>query len=359
MTPLRIPPARLALRLALGLVLTTVSAAHAQDRVVLRRGPFAGRIALTGLIENYTGEEIAIRLPQGEAIRQYPASDVLSIETAQTEDHDRGLELLGENRLADAQRSFESALKQEGRLWVRREILAAMVRCSLRQGDHAAAGLRFLALLGSDRGSRHFRLIPLVWTVDPAPASARQEGQAWLGSGDEAARLIGASLLLEDSANSDSARRALRELSTSTDSRIRGLAQWQAWRREVAAGALSALQLAHWQERLEQLPADLRAGPSYLLGRACVSRHDHELAAALLLWLPLVDDHDFLLAARAALEAGDSLARIGQYDESRTLYREITRRFAGTSFGDQAQAQLTVDSAKEAARHHKEFRLEK
>jgi hypothetical protein len=59
-----------------------------------------------------------------------------------------------------------------------------------------------------------------------------------------------------------------------------------------------------------------------------------------LLWLPLIDDHDFRLAARACLEAATALEKIGQHAESRTLLHEVTQRFADTPFADEARALL-------------------
>ena len=110
---------------------------------------------------------------------------------------------------------------------------------------------------------------------------------------------------------------------------------------------------------IDELPSDLRAGPCYLLGRAYALRHDHELAAATLLWLPLVDDHDYRLAARACLEAGLSLGQIGQHAEAFALFHEVTRRFAGTAFADQAQELLSLAVARQAAEREKGFQLEK
>src|SRR4029077_13767987 len=114
------------------------------------------------------------------------------------------------------------------------------------------------------------------------------------------------------------------------------------WRNEALAGNPGKLQTAQWQRRIDELPEDLRAGPNYLLGRAYAARHDYELAAATLLWLPLVDDHDHRLAARACLEAGAALDRIGQHEEARTLYQEVRDSFGDTPFADEAAALLKV-----------------
>jgi TolA-binding protein len=114
----------------------------------------------------------------------------------------------------------------------------------------------------------------------------------------------------------------------------------QAWREVAFTGEREREQIKRWQERIDELPEDLRAGPNYLLGRAWAGRHDYEQAAAALLWLPLVDDHDFRLAARACLEAALALDRIGQHAESQTLLQEVATRFADTPFADEARALL-------------------
>ena len=314
--------------------------AFAQDKVVLRRGTATGKITMSGFIEDYTGAEISIRLDPTDPPRKYPAADVIEIQTLQTEPHNQGLKHLAEGHVEEALRDLVTALKKETRGWVRREILAALVRAHLRRGDYAAAGSRFLALVRSDSASRHFRIIPLVWGPQETLAEARLEATGWLKSPLEPARLLGASLLYDDPELAKTARETLLELSSSPDERVRELAQFQFWRRDALAGTVGDLQLAQWHERIAALPEDLRAGPVYLLGRVYLARRDYELAAATLLWVPLVDDHDFRLAARACLEAGVALDKIGQRDEARTLFLEVVRRFAGTPFADEARGLL-------------------
>lgn len=317
-----------------------VERASAQDKVILQRKSLTARLTISGIVEDYTGTEVTIRTDSDESPKTFPASDVIEIQTAQTESQTRGLKLLAEGQVEQASRELEVALKREPRTWVRREILAALVRCGLRRGDYVGAGNRFLALLKSDATSRHFRVIPLVWAPETISREARSEAQAWMNGKVEAGRLMGASLLYDDRESGKEARSVLKELSSSTDSRVRVLAQAQAWREEALSGNPGRLQTAQWRQRIDEMSEDLRAGPYYLLGRAYAARHDYELAAATLLWLPLVDDHDFRLAARACLEAGAALDRIGQQAEARTLFREVTSRFADTPFADEADAFL-------------------
>jgi TolA-binding protein len=116
------------------------------------------------------------------------------------------------------------------------------------------------------------------------------------------------------------------------------MAQMQAWREEALRGSPGVRQTAQWQRRVDELPEELRAGPSYLLGRAYAALRDYEMAAAAYLWLPLVDDHDFRLAARACLDAGRALEAIGQTIEAHTLFLEVSERFADTPFAAEARA---------------------
>lgn len=321
-------------------VVAAASGVLAQDKVVLQRPNLSSRLTISGLVEDYTGVEVSIRTEAGEPPRTYPSAEVIEVQTVQIEAHTQGLKLLAEGQVDEAIRELETARKKELRTWVRREILAAIVRSGLRRGDYVLAGSRFLALVKSDPTTRHFRTIPLAWAPETISHDARDEARLWIQGPVEAGRLIGASLLYDDAESGPEARGVLKKLASSTDSRIRSLAQMQAWRAEVFGGNPGRLQTAQWQRRVDELPEDLRAGPAYLLGRAYAMRHDYELAAATLLWLPLIDDHDFRLAARACLEAAAALEKIGQHAEARTLLNEVTQRFADTPFADEARALL-------------------
>lgn len=325
---------------AIGGLLIATGTVCAQDKVILQRASLTARVTISGIVEDYTGVEVSIRVESDETVKNYPAADVVEIQTAQTESHTRGLKLFATGQVEQARGEFEVALKREPRAWVRREILAALVRCGLRRGDYSTAGARFLAILRSDPTSRHFRLIPLVWAPESLTRETLAEAQSWMNGSVEAGRLLGASLLYDDKDSAKEARRVLKELSSSTDSRVRDFAQMQAWREAAFTGDRDRRQIDRWQKRVDDLPEDFRAGPSYLLGRAYAVRHDYELAAAALLWLPLVDDHDFQLAARSCLEAGVALSRIGQHAEAQTLFQEVTTRFADTPFAEEARALL-------------------
>jgi len=310
------------------------------DKVVLQSKGGSGRITLPCRIIDYTGELLAIETKPGERIRQYPASQVLEVQTPQTEAHVRALADFKQNRIEAARAGFEKALGAEERLWVRREILAMLVRCALHRGDYGSAGSRFLSLVHSDPHTRHFKLIPLVWAPQEMSANLRSEARVWIAGKSEAARLIGAALLLGDATHSELAKNEFNQLAASADPRIRQLARAQLWRLQIGAQDQSELEIERWQSRIEEMPEDLRGGPYYVLGQARLRRFELYRAAMALLWLPLVYDHDHHLAARACLEAADALTRLGRKTEAINLYREVTTRFHDTPYAQEAASVL-------------------
>ncbi|MFM9963456.1 MAG: tetratricopeptide repeat protein [Planctomycetaceae bacterium] len=310
----------------------------AQDQVILQTEGTSSRLTLPCQIVDYTGERITVQFKTGATQKMYPSEQVIEVRTAWLESHELGRKLLAERKLADAARALQSALIVEKRGWVQREILASLIRCSIQSGDRASAGTRFLKLLESDRTTRHFGLIPLVWASEQVSSAAKSQAQVWLTMQEsDTARLLGASLLLDDASLGDTAAEELQKLQRGTDDRIRSLAQAQSWRLKLRALEIGDIELNRWDVRIRELPAPLRGGPSYLLGRGWSMRREHDRAATSLLWVTLMDDSDPRLAARAGVEAAESLKRLGQSDDARRLLQEIATRFPDTEFGEAAK----------------------
>jgi tetratricopeptide (TPR) repeat protein len=309
----------------------------AQDQVILQTEGTSSRLTLPCQIVDYTGERITVQFKTGPTQKTYPAEQVVEVRTAWLESHELGRKLLAERKLNEAAQALQSALVSEKRGWVQREILASLIRCSLRQGDRASAGSRFLKLLESDRTTRYFNLIPLVWASEQVPGAAKAQVRIWLTHELETTRLLGASLLLDDVNLGDSAAQELQTLQRGSDDRVRSLAQAQSWRLKLRALEIGDLELNRWDTRIHELPTALRGGPSYLLGRGWAMRREHERAATSLLWVALMDDTDPRLAARAGVEAAESLKRLGQPDDARRLLQEIATRFPDTEFGEAAK----------------------
>src|SRR5579872_4815595 len=121
-------------------VMAAATRGSAQDKVVLQRPNLASRLTISGFVEDYTGVEVSIRTEATEPARTFPAAEVVEIQTAHTDAQNRGLKLLSEGQLDEAIRELETALKKESRTWVRREILATLVRCAVRHGNYMTAG---------------------------------------------------------------------------------------------------------------------------------------------------------------------------------------------------------------------------
>lgn len=322
-----------------GITLLIFTPLVAQDQVVLQTEGTSSRMVLPCQIVDYTGERITVQLKTGAAQKTYPAEQVVEVRTNWLESHELGRKLLAERKLDEAVQTLQSALVAEKRGWVQREILALLIRCSLRMGDRVSAGARFLKLLDSDRTTRHLGLIPLVWASEQISGSAKSQARLWLTENSDTARLIGASLLLDDASLGETAAQELQALQRGdSENRIRTLAQAQSWRLKLRALEISELELNRWDTRIRELPESLRAGPSYLLGRGWSMRREHDRAATALLWTALMNDCDPRLAARAGVEAAESLKRLGQSDDARRLLEEIAVRFPDTEFGEAARA---------------------
>ncbi len=329
----------------------------APDKVIISPGGRAStRVTLKGEILEYTGETLRIRVKAGEAAREYSASDVIEILTPQVSGHQRGLELFAKQDFPAAEKAFRAAFEDESRPWVKREILSYLIRCSLMQGDYVNATMKFATLIRSDPRTHSFPLIPLIWTrLRPDPA-LRSLGEGWLLDEKQppAIRLMGASILLDDSVLGATANLALRDLAAQSDRRVGGLAACQQWRSRLGTRKeINLTELKIWEQKLDSLPEELRAGPHYLMGRAYVSRREYELGAVHLLWTPLVQPEDHYLAAQATLEAGDALVTIGQLEAGADLYEEAKSRYAGTpaaqEAADQLQELLKQETGREAS----------
>jgi hypothetical protein len=339
----RIAGANLRRILAFCVLASTAGAAppeSAPDIITLQREGSVGRITLRGMVRDFTGRTLEFLPGAGGGMQSYPSSEVVSVESPQIDAHRRGVSEFGAGKIVEAAASFDGALKEEKRSWMRREILAMSIRCALYRGDRAAAGTRFLALLQSDPETKQFELIPLVWNNAPLDPAIAAQGRGWLGHSTEAGRLIGASLLLNDAQQGTAAERELRQLATSSDARILHLARAQQWRQSLKVTELPREELERWESRIEEMPERLRGGPHYLVGQGYLARGEKHRAAAAFLWLPTVYDLDAGLAAQACVDAAELLADIGQKNSAALLYRETIERFAGTAAAGRAAEML-------------------
>ena len=313
--------------------------AMAQDRVLIQQ-PGGSRFPMSGYIEDYTGREISLRLKPNEAVRRYPRADIIEVTTEYTPHHDRGRKLFASGKIAEAREELTSALNDEDRPWVRREILASQVKCALWNGDYYAAVSRFIPIVQSDAETFHYGLAPLNWTDDQPATNLRFDSREWIGpKATPLSRLIGASWLLSVTDGAVEAEKTLKRLAREPDVRIQRLAQMQLWRIKLKGSAqLDPDEITGWEKFVEDLPVELRGGSYFVIGQAWKQRQEHEKGARAFLWLPLVYDADRWLSSRACFDAAESLSIAGDRTEAIKLYSEVVFRYGDTPWGPKAEA---------------------
>ncbi|MFN0198744.1 MAG: tetratricopeptide repeat protein [Planctomycetaceae bacterium] len=313
-----------------------VGNAFAEDRVFYLLEGSGGRGVVSGTILDVAGKRITIRTGKGTT-KELSTTEVLELETSQSDEHRAAKEFVKLGRMDDANASYQAALELEKRVWMRREIIAEMIRCNLRQGNYAQAGGRFLILLQSDTETSHFHLIPLKWSQYDRNPAWSSEAERWMELTQPAAKLMGASVLLDDAEHAAKAERVLDQLATDLDRRVAYLARMQLWRLRLQSGDITNQEPLRWQTRLDELPEDLRYGGYYLLGQAYLQQGSRDRAAAAFLWLPMTNAPDHRLSARAMLEAAESLEITGQIAEAENLYRDLLQRYADTPLAQDAR----------------------
>lgn len=313
--------------------------AQSRDKVTLLDEKTGSRTRLLCTVVDHTGQFLKYRIRDDSPITVKPSAQVISIETPQTRPHIEALEKYAAGETKEATRLFEQALKQEPRGWVRRDILAMLVRCALRENNRAQAGDRFLLIYSSDKTTQHFKSMPLLWTTAPPTPALHSAAMNWMTQNTPAAKLLAASALLFDPKYQRSAKLDLAGLRSNTDESIRTLAIAQLWRLELPDGKVASATIEAWKDGIGNMPKELRGGPYFVLGESRRQRREYDLAAVSLLWVPLIYDHDYQLSALASLNAADSLKAIGQEEEAAALYREVVLRYGQSSYAQDA-AQL-------------------
>lgn len=322
----------------LWLLLMTAVSLEAQDRVVIQQ-PGGSRFPITGYVEDYTGRELTLKIRPKVPVRRYPRAEIIEVTTEYTPHHEQGRKLFAEGKITAANAEFSSALKDEDRPWVRREILASQVKCSLWNGDYAMAMSRFWPIVLSDPETFHYGLIPLNWSNDAPVDKLRLEAIQWMAtSATPLSRLVGASWLLTDKELGQEAEKALKRLAREPDVAIQRRAQMQLWRVKLKGeGLVDPAEILEWQRFIESLPIELRDGAHFVVGQAWQKRQEFEQAARAYLWLPLVYDSDRWLSSRACYEAAESLMKVGDRAQATNLYSEVVFRYGDTPWGPKAE----------------------
>ena len=323
-----------------GLAGTVCDAALAADDVVYLLPEAGGRgpRSFSGQVVDYTGRELRLRLSTGKE-RAIPTAQIEHVETTHSADQAAGDELFADHDYRLALAKYRSALEtdRETRGWMRRQILAQVVWCQRATGQWDQAGETFLMLLPKDPDTPYFDCIPLAWTTAQTSGALEAKAKTWLARGDNpTAVLIGASHLLTTRSR-PAALEKLTALAENPDPRIAWLAQTQLWR--TTSTQAGENDLRRWGELLEKSPESLRAGPCFVLGSAWISR-DPELAALLLMKLPILYSRERTLSAAALLSAGGCLEKISQKSQAAEVYRELLAGYAELPEAGEAKRRL-------------------
>jgi len=316
---------------------------HGADRVTIRPEDSAGLLVISGDIRDYNDEFLTLR--SGPQTQLYPRSVVAAVETYRTPEQIRGEELYEQGQIEEATAQFSAALATEQRDWLRREILAGLVRCDQRRGNLEAAANHFVAIIESEPHTRHWGIAPLLWMPTPVSNGLRNAAKRWVVSPSEAVRLLGASLLLSDTMTRLTGLAELHKLERSQDRYVQSLAQAQVWSTTFNSNVLTTEELLRWQHDIDRMPESIRAGPWYALGQAHLVRRDPDAAAAALLRVLIVHDADPQLAARCGLEGALALRRTNREDEARIVLQEVAERFPWTTSASEARQLLRDDGA--------------
>ena len=117
---------------------------------------------------------MTLRIASGRE-EQILSARILGYETELVPDQQNGDQLFAAGRYADAIVSYTKAIKVEQRTWVRREILAQLVRCYTNLQQHVRAGETFLLIIRSDPATQLLSAIPLSLEADPTAGRSESE----------------------------------------------------------------------------------------------------------------------------------------------------------------------------------------
>ncbi|MDP1799259.1 MAG: hypothetical protein Q8K78_17320 [Planctomycetaceae bacterium] len=319
----------------------TIRNADAEDRVSIRVPTQSVLLPLRGMVVDYTGETLTLRTGPMADVRKIPTADVVTVETDYQEAHSRGRDLFAAGKIHEAEEQFQLALEEEERPWVRRELLAALVRCALFEDDLRRAALRFLPIVESDPRTMYWGLIPLSWGVDAVRLPTEAEARTLQVIGTPVAKLIATSWNLERNGRRHAeSEAALLTLASDADPTLQRLAQMQLWRVRLSTNTVTPNELRRWEAFAEDLPEALRTGAHVLIGRGAMQQKDALRAAAEWMWLPLQHGEHRGLAAWGQVRAAEAMQAAGDSVAAGFLARETIHRFPAKQAAKQAEVLL-------------------
>lgn len=348
-TPLPILPRfRRCLGIAL-LVLSSVPATAWADKIWME-GANGNPLIREGKIVDIIGSEIRLQMLSGK-VDTLPLLRVKRIEPSDDVAGQAAEKLVSSGDFRMATPSLKRAITAETRPWRQRQLRLQLVICHHELGEIPQAGEEFLSIVESDPSTLAWGYAPLAWHGSVVSPQLEQQAEKWLAKKtNPAAQLLGGSWLLPTSKRS-AAMSTLANLAsnpTPDDPRISALAEMQLWRTKIVTARPT--DLANWQQAIDQVPSELRAGPLFVLGDAIAYAKQPELAALTYLKIPLVYEDCRPLCAAALLAAATQQQLRGDafLPASELLLQELQKKYPLSPAAEEATRLLEKSAAKKA-----------
>ena len=314
------------------------------DDVVTYLGGKGGKqtIRRTGQIEEYDGQGLVLVTPQGRK-ETIPLEKLVDFQTTSSPEELSGDQLRSAGQLVEAVETYKKARRAEPRKWVGRRIATRLIDCYDGLGQIDQAGEEFLAIVAVDAETPHFGSIPLAWRTPSLSGSGlagptTTRATKWLAATDQpTAALLGASWLL-GGAERAKAIKVLKSLSSDLDPRIAHLATAQLWRTTLVTS--TAADAEKWQQQINRMPAELRAGPLLVHGDLLARIDRAEDALLAYLQVPLVYHDRQTLSGEGLLSAASVLEKLKRNDDAQRLYRELLAKYPAFAKQHEVAARL-------------------
>lgn len=314
------------------------------DEVTLLRPKSPGTMKRKGRIVEWKGASITIDLGD----RQVEADNerIIDVKTQWPAAYPQAKQLAAQGKSKEAIDQYVVAIEAESRAWAQRIMRSELVGQLALSGQIDEAALHYAEILSEDRNSRFTYLVPLAWTT-----STYRFGRAndWLDAKASIIQLLGASWLLETPSRAKAIER-LEKLAGDIDPRVSRLAMAQLWRTRTV---VNEKQIQRWQEMVEEMPPEYRAGPRLVLGRLQARAGASE--DALFGWMKVVtlnQDQPALVSASLFLSSKLLLSESSQAaqgdagqqkkQQAMTLLGELKSRYPN-SFWAQQSSSLNAD----------------
>ncbi len=313
--------------------ITFAATPQTTDIVIVRRSDSSPPLRRSGTIVDWKSGSLT--LSTGTSQREIEIEDdaIVDIETAWPAVYTTATEQIASGDFAGATTNLVAAISAERRPWAIRIIRADLVRVYSATGNHAAAIQQFLTLSDEDPQTRFFHLCPLQWIS--GNHNLADHATPLLSSSDPVRRLIGASWSLTG-ASSETATQVLDQLSHDIEPQIKHLAIAQLWRlRAMNLKTVNARLISVWETSIESMPAEIRAGPWFVIAETQLRMGESQSAIINFLRIPILYPASLDLSAAALYQAGQLLKNAGSQTESKTIWDELKQKFPQSIWAEQ------------------------